>query len=101
MSSLKELLAQQDALLKQIEELRTTERAGAIQDALALINDFKLTQSDLFPDLATGKKTRKPRAKSEIIYRDPVTGKTWSGNGRTPAWILNSGKNKSEFLITQ
>ncbi|WP_439709419.1 H-NS histone family protein [Cupriavidus pauculus] len=29
-------------------------------------------------------------------YRDPKTGKTWSGRGRAPAWI---GKKRERFLI--
>lgn len=31
-------------------------------------------------------------------YRDPKTGKTWSGFGKTPTWMANA-KDRSEFLI--
>jgi len=31
-------------------------------------------------------------------YRDPKTGKTWSGRGRAPAWL---GKNPNRFLIAE
>ncbi len=30
-------------------------------------------------------------------YRDPVSGATWSGHGRTPLWL--NGRSKDEFLI--
>lgn len=31
-------------------------------------------------------------------YRDPVSGATWSGRGRAPAWLA-SAKDRSRFLI--
>ncbi|WP_334002168.1 H-NS histone family protein [Burkholderia gladioli] len=30
-------------------------------------------------------------------YRDPASGKTWSGRGKAPAWI--AGKDRSAFEI--
>jgi len=30
-------------------------------------------------------------------YRDPATGKTWTGRGKAPKWI--DGKDRSKFLI--
>lgn len=32
-------------------------------------------------------------------YRDPQTGKTWSGRGRIPKWI--EGKDRENFLIKE
>jgi len=37
------------------------------------------------------------QAKLKPRYRDPATGKTWAGRGRTPRWL--EGRNKAEFLI--
>lgn len=31
-------------------------------------------------------------------YRDPKTGKTWSGRGRAPAWL---GKGPNRFIIAE
>jgi DNA-binding protein H-NS len=31
-------------------------------------------------------------------YRDPATGKTWTGRGRAPTWL--EGKDKVKFLIS-
>ena len=30
-------------------------------------------------------------------YRDPSTGKTWTGRGKAPLWL--AGKDKASFLI--
>lgn len=98
MSTLKELLIQQETLAKQIEEVRLSERKGAINQAQILISDYQLTQIDLFGSENSGKPT-KPTKKLPAKYRDPDTGKEWSGRGATPKWIKNSGKNKAEFLI--
>lgn len=32
-------------------------------------------------------------------YRDPVTGQTWTGRGKPPAWI--AGKDREQFLIAE
>lgn len=35
--------------------------------------------------------------KLEPKYRDPETGKTWCGRGKTPLWLV--GKDKEQFKI--
>ena len=42
---------------------------------------------------------RNRKAKGPIKYRDPVTGKGWTGMGTVPDFIRKSGKDKSAFLI--
>ena len=42
---------------------------------------------------------RNRKAKGPIKYRDPVTGKGWTGMGTVPDFIKNSGQDKSAFLI--
>jgi DNA-binding protein H-NS len=42
---------------------------------------------------AGAKKTPQPAK-----YRNPKTGETWSGRGRSPGWL--AGKNRERFLIT-
>ncbi|MGA1018470.1 MAG: H-NS family nucleoid-associated regulatory protein [Phycisphaerales bacterium] len=35
-------------------------------------------------------------------YRDPESGTTWSGRGRTPLWMvaaIEQGRTRDEFLI--
>lgn len=37
------------------------------------------------------KKVKKPRVNSSIVkFRHPETGKTWSGRGKTPQWIVEA-----------
>ncbi len=95
---LKALRAQQAELNKQIEALVKADRKDAIEQALGLIKDYQLTQLDLFGGVIV-EKTTKAKVTVPAKYRDPVTGKGWSGRGMTPAWIRDSGKEMSEFLI--
>lgn len=98
MSTIQDLIAQREALDKQIAELRQQQRSDAISNALALIKDFELTQQDLFGGT---RGVHKVKAVSKVAakYRDPETGKEWSGRGLAPKWLKN--QDKSKFLITQ
>ena len=97
-TSLKELLAQREALEKQISDLRAQEMASAISKIHQLIEEFGLTQEDIFTRASSGKARKASTTKKVApIYRDPVSGKTWSNRGVTPKWLR--GKDKSEFLI--
>ncbi len=44
----------------------------------------------------------RPGSKAAPKYRDPRTGKTWSGRGRTPVWLREreeKGESRDSFLI--
>ncbi|MEI8209865.1 MAG: H-NS histone family protein [Methylococcales bacterium] len=95
MATLKELMAQKEALEQKIVEARETELADAIAKVLAIVSEYGLTAIDIFGKSglkASGKKKAKIAAK----YRDQ-NGNEWTGRGRTPKWI--EGKDKSKFLI--
>ena len=52
------------------------------------------------PDAMSAQQGEKLRRKYPRVlpkYRNPKTGETWSGRGRTPAWLAD--KNKDRFLI--
>jgi len=50
------------------------------------------------PAQGQGRKVRRGNGdKVAAKFRDPETGKTWSGRGREPTWI--KGKNREEFKI--
>lgn len=95
--SYKELLQQKEILAKKIEEARKIESAAAIEKVRALVADFQLTEDQVFP------KGRAPRAASGEAhtvapkYRDPETGKTWTGRGKPPLWIKD--KDRAQFAI--
>lgn len=98
MSTIQDLITQREALDKQIAELRQQQRSDAISKALALIKDFGLTQQDLFGGVHGAHKV-KTVGKVAAKYRDPETGKEWSGRGLPPNWLKN--QDKSKFLVTQ
>jgi len=107
---LKQLQAQADALIAKRMQ-------GAIADIRKLMDDHGLTIADIDAHFASGKHrgrrasalssgTRKSGVRSKASakgklppkYRDPVTGATWSGHARPPAWIKDA-KDRSKFLI--
>jgi DNA-binding protein H-NS len=99
MPTIKELIAQRDAINKQIEEVSQKARSEAINAALALITEHGLTQQELFGGAASSVKKAKSTSKAKVAakYRDPVSGKEWSGRGLAPKWL--EGKDRTTFLI--
>ena len=59
------------------------------------MTEHGLTVADLSQPSAAGKTSGKTVAPK---YRDPETGKTWTGRGVAPKWI--AGKDREAFLIT-
>lgn len=97
-SSLKELLAQREALEAKITELRAAELSDAVSKVRAIIDEYGLTPDDVFTRTSSAK-TRKTSTATKVAakYRDPISGKTWSGRGLQPKFL--AGKNKEDFLI--
>lgn len=91
-------------LRKQQELERKGERTQAIAAAKEIIRSHDLTASDLG---FSGKNATKRNSvdKRNVVapkYQDPASGKTWTGRGKSPAWLsaqLASGREKQEFLI--
>jgi DNA-binding protein H-NS len=97
-NELKNLLAQKAALDKQITEIRAAERNDIIAAIRQQIEDYDLSPADLFQ--GTIKNLPRSQLKGKIVqprYRDPVSGRTWSGRGKSPIWIRN--QNRDAFLI--
>ena len=105
MATLKELIAQKEALERQIEETRAQERAETITKIRALMTENGLSLADLVGRGAgktSGKKSTAPGKKVAAKYRNAVTGDTWSGRGLQPKSLkaaLSSGKKIEEFLV--
>lgn len=89
-TDLKTLLAQQAQLDKQIAEQRSAEKAAVLADVRKTIADFGLTVDELFS-------SAKMRKKAAIKFKDPVSGATWSGRGRTPKWF--NAANPEKFAV--
>ncbi|MBP0625438.1 H-NS family nucleoid-associated regulatory protein [Cupriavidus consociatus] len=103
MATYKELMAQKQALEAQLEEARTSEVASVIEQIRELMAQYGLSPEDVAPRRRRGRpagaaSTPQEKASLPPKYMDPKTGKTWSGRGRTPAWL---GKRPERFLIPQ
>lgn len=97
MPSYSELKKQIEALQKQAEEIRATERAGVIMEIREKIADYEITPDEL------GFKASTPLAwkKAPIRYRDN-NGNEWIGRGPRPGWLkaeLEQGKKLEDFVV--
>jgi DNA-binding protein H-NS len=96
-------------LAKQAQALRKSEVAGVIAKIKEAIATYALTAADLGFGRGAAKAVRASTAKSSkktsttigvAKYRDPKTGKTWTGRGKPPAWIAGA-KNRNAYLIEE
>jgi DNA-binding protein H-NS len=99
MSSYEELIAQRDALDRQIEAARRDAQATAIATIKGLVSQFGLTAEDC------GFKSTKLAVKTKQVvaakYRGP-NGETWTGRGRPPGWLStleSQGANREVYRI--
>ena len=97
MTTLKDLMAQREAIEKQITNLRQSEIADSVAKVRALIAEHGLTQSDIFGGAAKVRKVKEAGSKVAAKYRDPISGKEWSGRGLAPKWL--QCKEKTDYLI--
>ena len=99
MKSYKELVQERADLEKKISEARKNEITGALTQIRSLMEEFELTEQDIFP--SSGSKTRAVSSTSGTKvapkYRDPATGQTWTGRGKAPKWIQD--QERDQFLI--
>lgn len=91
-------------LRKQQDEERKGQRTQAITAAKELIKNFDLTALEL-GFTGKGAAKRVTSDKRNVVapkYQDPASGKTWTGRGKSPAWLsaeLAAGREKQDFLI--
>ena len=93
-----EIQSKIEELKAQAEMVKREEKQQAIDMARAMIQSFGITAKDLGLDKAPKSKTGpKPGNKVAAKYRDPQSGATWSGRGKTPRWI--NGADRSAYAI--
>ena len=101
MASLKELIAQKEALEAEIERTKTTQRSEAIAKVRALMEEYGLSASDL--SAKGGAKSRVGSTKKVAAkYRNPATGDSWSGRGLQPKWLkaaVAAGRKLGDFAV--
>jgi DNA-binding protein H-NS len=98
MASYRELLAERDKLNQTIFTAREKELEAALATVRELVDEFGLTEADVFPH------KRKPHPNKGAVlpakYRNPETGTTWTGRGKSPLWLASLSKEEREkFLI--
>lgn len=93
-------------LEKQADEARRAEKAGVIARIKEAIVAYGLRAEDLgfgkkeMRDPAPGRR-RKATRRSQVgvpKYRDPQSGKTWTGRGKPPGWIAGV-RDRTPYLI--
>ena len=106
------VLADIQKLKQRAAELRKTELPGVIKRIREAIAAYSLTAADLGfggaggaapkaaaparPAPAAGSKSKLQTGVAK--YRDPKSGKTWTGRGKPPLWIVGI-KDRTPFLI--
>lgn len=99
MSDYKSLQLQIVELQKKADEARKMEVANVIADVKQKIKEYNLSPADI--GIKGEFKASKSKTTVEPKYRDPKTGKEWTGRGIAPVWIaaaLKEGK-AGAFLI--
>lgn len=103
MANIQDLLKQREELERQIKQLQDNSRSEAINTIKELMAQNNLTVEDLTS--ARGGKKSETGGKTGTVapkYRDPASGKTWTGRGLKPKWVteaLDSGKTLEDLAI--
>lgn len=101
MATLQDLLAQKEAIEKEIENTKKHHRAEAIAKVRTLMAEYGLTAADL-AGKAGAKSASGKTGKVAIKYRNAATGDTWSGRGLQPKWLkaaLAAGRKIGDFTV--
>jgi DNA-binding protein H-NS len=97
-----------EAKLNELHKQRDAERKGERLHAIAAIKELIKTHGFSASELGlSGKGPAKAPSgdKRNMVapkYQDPASGKTWTGRGKSPAWLaahLAAGRDRQEFLI--
>lgn len=101
-TSLGDLLAQREALERQIREAQREQQHAALTEIRRLMEEHGLSVNDLGASKAGAKSRSSHGGKIAPKYRDPQTGQTWSGRGLKPKWLtaaIEGGKTLEDFAL--
>ena len=99
MTSYLDIKKQIQDLERKAEEQRKRELLEIIEDIKQKMKAYGLTVADLGMKPVKVKTTG---VKAKPKFRDPASGKTWSGRGQTPNWLKayeTKGKHREEFAL--
>ncbi|MEK2604912.1 H-NS histone family protein [Burkholderia arboris] len=94
MSIYRDLIEQRAELERQINAVKSSERAAVLDEVRRLVIEFEINAREIF-----GANKSKNGIKLTPKFRDPETGKTWCGRGRTPLWLKD--KDPKNYLIAR
>ncbi len=94
--SVDELKKHQEEVERKIREKQEAEKRAVIDQIIDVVKTYDISVEELV-DALGGMKNKRKGVKAVQKYRDPVTGATWSGRGKEPAWIRN--KDRKDFLV--
>jgi DNA-binding protein H-NS len=104
--SLKTIESQIAALKMRAEKLKTRNKKPALKQIARLMRENDISIDELRGAPAgRGKRRSASKLKGRKVkpmYRNPKTGKTWSGRGRAARWLVaaeKAGRKRTEFLI--
>jgi len=97
MKPIETLMAQFNALQREIEHMRAHETQRIVEQVLAVLRAHGVTYNDV---VRYGEATAPATAKKKVApkYWNPETGETWSGRGRSPLWIAGE-TDRSRFML--
>ena len=105
MKTYSEIKAEIAKLEKQAEAVRKSEVAGVVAKIKAAIKAYGITAADLGLGRAAAKTVTEKKGSKKTNasigvpkYRDPKSGKTWTGRGKPPTWIAGV-KDRDPYLI--
>ncbi|SDI06028.1 H-NS family DNA-binding protein [Paraburkholderia phenazinium] len=94
MNTYRELLGKLNELTREIELAREREAQLLAARVLEVLAENGVDVRDLLKSSPGGKRSARRFVPK---YLNPVTGATWSGRGRKPAWLI--GQDLEKFLI--
>nr|WP_249191151.1 H-NS histone family protein [Burkholderia vietnamiensis] len=92
-----ELKAQIDALTQEAEAAREREISAIVSEIRQTVRTYQIRPEQIFPQGARRRPPATRREPAPAKYRNPVTGQTWNGRGRTPKWLCDV--RRDEFLV--
>jgi DNA-binding protein H-NS len=89
-----------DDIANEIQIKRDEKKKALLEQFHQMLTSEGLTLDDV---IGTKRRRQRRRGTAPVKYRDPETGKTWSGRGRKPVWFaekLNAGRTLEDFAVT-
>lgn len=104
MATLKELIAQKEALEHKIAEATAHNHTEGVAKVKELMAEYGLTTSDLSGRGAGAGSSKSASSGSKVAakYRNSATGESWSGRGLQPRWLkaeIGNGKKIEDFAV--